>query len=319
MNANHNPAQNTPPGEVHLVHKKKKNSVPHILLRGILFLLLVTIAVAFLLPIVLTIANSFMASSEISANYGQIFSGVSGTRTFIAEKVNLKFIPDQVSFSQYITVLFKSPDYLLKFWNSVILVAPIVVFQVIVALGASYCFARFQTKFRSIVFFVYIILMLMPYQVTLVPNYLVAEKLNLLDTRWAIILPGIFSPFAVFILTKFMRRIPSAMIEAAKLDGAGEWQIFTKVCVPVCRSIIWSVVVLIFMDYWNMVEQPLVLFKERAAELSPLSVFLSKINTGDVGLAFAVATIYMVPALLLFMYSEEYLIDGIASQSGIKG
>ncbi|MBP3918422.1 MAG: carbohydrate ABC transporter permease [Clostridia bacterium] len=318
MNANQNPIQNIPPKEVHLVHKKK-NSVPHILLRGILFLLLVTIAVAFLLPIVLTIANSFMASSEISANYGQIFSGVSGTRTFIAEKVNLKFIPDQVSFSQYITVLFKSPDYLLKFWNSVILVAPIVVFQVIVALGASYCFARFQTKFRSIVFFVYIILMLMPYQVTLVPNYLVAEKLNLLDTRWAIILPGIFSPFAVFILTKFMRRIPSAMIEAAKLDGAGEWQIFTKVCVPVCRSIIWSVVVLIFMDYWNMVEQPLVLFKERAAELSPLSVFLSKINTGDVGLAFAVATIYMVPALLLFMYSEEYLIDGIASQSGIKG
>lgn len=300
MNANQNPIQNTPPKEVHLIHKKK-NSVPHMLLRGILFLLLVAIAVAFLLPIVLTIANSFMASSEISANYGQIFSGVSGTRTFIAEKVNLKFIPDQVSFSQYITVLFKSPDYLLKFWNSVILVAPIVVFQVIVALGASYCFARFQTKFRSIVFFVYIILMLMPYQVTLVPNYLVAEKLNLLDTRWAIILPGIFSPFAVFILTKFMRRIPSAMIEAAKLDGAGEWQIFTKVCVPVCRSIIWSVVVLIFMDYWNMVEQPLVLFKERAAELSPLSVFLSKINTGDVGLAFAVATIYMVPALLLFM------------------
>ncbi|MBQ8577360.1 MAG: carbohydrate ABC transporter permease [Clostridia bacterium] len=288
-------------------------------LRAVLIVLLIVIAVAFLLPIVLTIANSFMSSSEISANYGKVFSGVSGTRTFIAEKVNLKFIPDKVSFSQYITVLFKSPDYLLKFWNSVILVAPIVVFQVVVALGASYCFARFQTKFRSIVFFAYIILMLMPYQVTLVPNYLVSDFLGLLDTRWAVILPGIFSPFAVFILTKFMRRIPSSMIEAAKLDGAGEWQIFTKVCVPVCRGIIWSVVVLIFMDYWNMVEQPLVLFKDRAEELSPLSVFLSKINTGDVGLAFAVATIYMVPALLLFMYSEEYLIDGIASQSGIKG
>ena len=308
----------SPPEEIHIIHKKKK-SIPKMVLRAVLIVLLIVIAVAFLLPIVLTIANSFMSSSEISANYGKVFSGVSGTRTFIAEKVNLKFIPDKVSFSQYITVLFKSPDYLLKFWNSVILVAPIVVFQVVVALGASYCFARFQTKFRSIVFFAYIILMLMPYQVTLVPNYLVSDFLGLLDTRWAVILPGIFSPFAVFILTKFMRRIPSSMIEAAKLDGAGEWQIFTKVCVPVCRGIIWSVVVLIFMDYWNMVEQPLVLFKDRAEELSPLSVFLSKINTGDVGLAFAVATIYMVPALLLFMYSEEYLIDGIASQSGIKG
>ena len=308
----------SPPEEIHIIHKKKK-SIPKMVLRAVLIVLLIVIAVAFLLPIVLTIANSFMSSSEISANYGKVFSGVSGTRTFIAEKVNLKFIPDKVSFSQYITVLFKSPDYLLKFWNSVILVAPIVVFQVVVALGASYCFARFQTKFRSIVFFAYIILMLMPYQVTLVPNYLVSDFLGLLDTRWAVILPGIFSPFAVFILTKFMRRIPSSMIEAAKLDGAGEWQIFTKVCVPVCRGIIWSVIVLIFMDYWNMVEQPLVLFKDRAEELSPLSVFLSKINTGDVGLAFAVATIYMVPALLLFMYSEEYLIDGIASQSGIKG
>lgn len=308
----------TPPPEVHLIHKKKVH-IPSLILKIVLIGLLILIAAAFLMPIVLTIANSFMASSEISANYGQVFSGVSGTRTFIAEKVNLKFIPDKVSFSQYTTVLFKSPDYLLKFWNSVILVAPIVIFQTVVALGASYCFARFHTKFRSVVFFAYIILMLMPYQVTLVPNYLVSEWLGLLDTRWAVILPGIFSPFAVFILTKFMRRIPSSMIEAAKLDGAGEWQIFTKVCVPMCRSITWSVIVLIFMDYWNMVEQPLVLFKDRAEELAPLSIFLSKINTGDVGLAFAVATIYMVPALLLFMYSEEYLIDGIASQSGIKG
>ncbi len=298
--------------------RKAGKRVPAAILRIVCFVFLLIIAAAFLMPIVLTIANSFMESSEISANYGRVFSGVSGNRTFIAEKVNLKFIPDKVSFSQYITVLLKTPDYLMKFWNSVILVAPIVIFQAIVALGASYCFARFQTKFRSIVFFAYIILMLMPYQVTLVPNYLVADWFGLLDTRWAIILPGIFSPFSVFILTKYMRRIPTAMIEAAKLDGAGEWQIFTKVCAPICRGIVWSVVVLIFMDYWNMVEQPLILLPH-TEELYPLSVFLSKINEGDVGLAFAVATVYMVPALLLFMYSEEYLIDGIASSSGIKG
>lgn len=304
-------------GTEHIVHKPHR-SVPVLLLRVFCFLLLLVIAAAFLMPIVLTIANSFMEGTEISANYGKIFSGLSGSRTFIAEKVNLKFIPDKVSFVQYTTVLLKTPDYLMKFWNSVILVAPIVLFQTAVALGASYCFARHKTKFRSVVFFAYIILMLMPYQVTLFPNYLVADWFGLLDTRWAIILPGIFSPFAVFILTKYMRRIPTAMIEAAKLDGCGEWQIFAKVCVPVCRGIIWSVIVLIFMDYWNMVEQPLILLP-KAEELLPLSVFLSRINEGDVGLAFAVATVYMVPALLLFLYSEEYLIEGIASSSGIKG
>lgn len=304
-------------GVEHIIHKRRL-SIGGMVIKGLCMILLIAVAAAFLMPIVLTIANSFMTSSEISANYGRVFSGVSGSRTFIADRVNLKFIPDKVSFSQYITVLLKTPDYLVKFWNSVILVAPIVIFQTVVALGASYCFARFQTKFRSIVFFVYIILMLMPYQVTLVPNYLVADWFHLLNTRWAIILPGVFSPFSVYILTKYMRRIPTAMIEAAKLDGCGEWQIFTRICVPVCRGIIWSVIVLIFMDYWNMVEQPLILLS-KAEELFPLSVFLSKINEGDVGLAFAVATFYMVPALLLFVYSEEYLIDGIASSSGIKG
>lgn len=74
--------------------------------------------------------------------------------------------------------------------------------------------------------------MLMPYQVTLVPNYLVSEKLGILDTRWAIILPGIFSPFAVFLLTKAMKRIPKTYFEAAMLDGANEFQIFTSICYP---------------------------------------------------------------------------------------
>lgn len=275
-------------------------------------------AILFLTPIILTITNSFMSSSEISANYGSVFAtNSSGGKVYISEKVNLKFIPDMVSFSQYITVLFKSPEYLLKFWNSVILVGPIVIFQLIVASLASYGFARYRGRLREIIFFAYIILMLMPYQVTLVPNYLVSDWLNLLDTNWAIWLPGIFSPFAVFLLTKFMRRIPTSMIEAAQIDGAGEWQIFRKICLPLCKGATCSAAILVFIDYWNMVEQPLILLSD--AEKHPLSVFLSKINAGEIGLAFAVATIYMVPSLLIFLYGEEYLVDGITYQGGIKG
>ena len=184
-------------------------------------------AFCFLTPIILTVTNSFMSASEISSNYGTVFATTdSGGKVYISEKVNLKFIPDMVSFSQYITVLFKSPEYLLKFWNSMIYVVPIVAFQLGVASLAAYSFTRFKGRIKEIIFFVYIILSLMPYQVTLVPNYLVSGWLNIIDTRWAIWLPGIFSPFAVYLLTKFMRRIPVSMIEAAKIDGAGEWQIF---------------------------------------------------------------------------------------------
>lgn len=275
-------------------------------------------AVLFLMPIVLTITNSFMSSSEISANYGQVFAtSDTGGKVFISKQVNLKFIPDMVSFSQYSTVLLKSPEYLLKFWNSVILVVPIVIFQLLVAMGASYGFTRFRGRWKELTFFIYMILMLMPYQVTLVPNYLISKWLHIIDTNWAIWLPGIFSPFAVFLLTKYMRRIPVSVMEAAEIDGAGEWQIFTKICMPLCKGAMCSIAILIFIDYWNMVEQPLILLSD--PEMHPLSVFLSKINSGEIGLAFAVATIYMVPPILVFLYGEDYLVEGITYQGGIKG
>ena len=303
------------------VKKKKKVKASRVIFVIIALIVLIAFAVMFLFPTVFTFTNSFMSTAEISANYGKIFTGLGlsgdGGHVFINEKVNMQLIPDKVSLSQYATVLLKSPEYLMKFWNSVIYVVPIVVFQLLVAAGASYAFARVNTKFRTIVFFAYIILMLMPYQVTLVPNFLVINKMNLLNTRWAIILPGIFSPFAVFILTKYMRRIPSAMIEAAKLDGAGEWQIFWKIYMPMCRSTLYSVAILVFIDFWNMVEQPLVLLTD--AEKYPLSVFLSKINEADTGVALAVAVIYMVPPVLLFLYSEDYLIEGISYSASVKG
>ena len=303
------------------VREKKKLTFKRVMFLAAALLVLLTFAYLFLFPTVFTVTNSFMSTTEISANYGKIFSGLGaagdGGRVYIGERVNLQLIPDKVSFSQYSTVLLKSPEYLLKFWNSVFYVLPIVLFQLAVASGASYAFARVETKFRSIVFFAYIILMLMPYQVTLVPNYIVDSALGILNTRWAIVLPGIFSPFSVFILTKYMRRIPSAMVEAAKLDGAGECQIFTKIYMPLCRATLYSVAILVFIDYWNMVEQPLILLSD--TEMYPLSVFLSKINQGDTGVALAIAVIYMVPPVLLFLYSEDYLIDGISYSASVKG
>ena len=294
---------------------KKKKRIVGI---SVAVLLALVFSMIFLTPIVLTITNSFMAQSEINANYGSIFAKTErGSKVFISDVVNLKFIPDMVSFTQYYTVLFKSPNYLFKFWNSVILVVPIVVFQLLVAMFASYGFTRARGKLKEIVFFLYIILMLMPYQVTLVPNYLVSNWLHIVDTRWAIWLPGIASPFAVYLLTKFMRRIPSSYIEAAQIDGAGEFQIFRKICAPLCKGCLYSIAILVFIDYWNMVEQPIVLLSD--TEMHPLSVFLSQINSGETGLAFAVATIYMIPGILIFLYGEDYLVEGIMYQGGVKG
>ena len=285
--------------------------------RGALTVLAAVFAFMFLMPTVLTITNSFMTQSEITANYGQVFQNATDGKSFIKDTINLKFIPDKVSFSQYFTVLLKSPDFLYKFWNSVILVAPIVLAQLMVASVAAYGFTRWRGKVRDTIFFAYVILMLMPYQVTLVPNYLVSHFLGLLNTRWAIILPGAFAPFSVFLLTKSMRRIPVSLIESAKLDGAGEWHIFWNICLPQCRSALYSIAILVFIDYWNMVEQPLILLPD--ASQQPLSVYLSQINAGEIGIAFAAAVVYMVPGLLMFLHGEAYLVEGITYAGSVKG
>ncbi|SEQ10418.1 multiple sugar transport system permease protein [Lachnospiraceae bacterium NE2001] len=306
------------------IEKTKYRKKGGIVKKIILTFIAAIFAISFLLPTILTFANSFMSEQEISSNYGVIFNDYSNksdeterTVTYRTETVNLKLIPDKVVGTQYETVLLKSPDYLMKFWNSVFLTIPIMVFQILIALGAAYSFARFRGRIREMIFFLYLVLMLMPYQVTLVPNYIVNSWFGLLDTRWSIILPGVFAPFSVYLLTKYMRRIPESVIEAAKLDGANEWQIFWHIALPLCKGPIASVAILVFIDYWNMVEQPLIMMSNSA--FHPLSIFLSQINNGEIGLAFAVATIYMVPPILIFLYGEEYLVDGIAYSSGVKG
>ena len=125
----------------------KKRKKRHLFGRVVVFLLSLFFSVLFLLPTVLTITNSFMSEAEIKSNYGMVFSTTTGG--FVSKTVNLKFIPDKVTLSQYVTGLIKSPEYLLKLWNSILLVVPIVVLQVGVASVAAYSFTRWRGKIRS--------------------------------------------------------------------------------------------------------------------------------------------------------------------------
>ena len=297
----------------------RKRKITKTIITGLGVMAAVFISVLALVPIFFTFLNSFMSSEEIVANYETVFQSMSGHAsqgaTYMSRTPVLKLIPEEVTINQYTTLLFMNPEYLFKYWNSIVLTLPIVGGQMIVACLASYSFARYRRKRREILFFSYIILMLMPFQVTLVPNYMIADTLGILDTIWAIILPGIFSTFAIFLLTKYMRQIPSGYIEAATLDGATEWQIFTNIALPLCKNAIFALTILLFIDYWNMVEQPLVLLTD--VNKQPLSVFLSQINEPELGIAFAASSVYMIPPLLIFFWGEEYLVEGI-SRSGIK-
>ncbi|WP_409345723.1 carbohydrate ABC transporter permease [Paenibacillus sp. MBLB4367] len=284
---------------------KKEYAMP--LLRTVL---LVSVACMLLVPVVLTVVNSFMSAREITSNYGMLGSSSS------SELVNVKWIPDWVSFGQYYKVLIATPQFLHMFWNSVYMVVPIIAGQVAVAALAAFAFAKLRFPGREPLFFVYLLTMLMPFQVTLVPNYIMADRLGLLNSPGAIILPGIFAAFGVFLLRQFMLHIPSAYMEAAQMDGAGYVRSFVAIVLPMVKPGIAALVVLLFADYWNMVEQPLIFLQD--AELQPLSVFLSRIQKEAFDVSFAASVVYMMPMVLLFLCMERYFIEGI-QLSGIKG
>ena len=260
------------------------------------YLTLTLFAIFFALPIVYTVMNSLMSPAEVQHYY----SG-SGQMT-------LHLLPDQFSLEEYYQILFRQPDYLMRFFNSLWPVTVIVIGQVCVSSAAGFAFAKFRFPGRDVLFF-FVIILMMPIQVTLVSNYIVLDRMGLIGTYFAIILPAIFSPFGVFLMRQVIATMPDELIEAAKLDGAGNWRIFLRIVLPCSKSGVVSLVILCFIDNWNMVEQLIVCLKD--AGKYPLSVFLSQINEMNPGLSFACGVLAMVPVALLFLFYEKELIEGI--------
>ena len=261
------------------------------------------------MPVWMLISGSFMGTDELYKNIGPVLNQGKGMAAWTV-------FPEYPTLRPIVELLLDSPQFFVMFWNSCIQVIPVLLGQLVIAVPAAWGFARFEFKGKRILFTLYIILMVLPFQVTMVSSYLVLFRLKLVGTHLAVILPNIFSTFPVFILVKFFKEIPQSLIEAAKLDGAGEAGIFTRVGIPMGASGILSIIILGFLEYWNAIEQPLT-FLARTKELWPLPLYLPEITAGRAGVAFAASSIMMIPALLLFLYGQKYLEQGIAA-SGLK-
>lgn len=214
-----------------------------------------------------------------------------------------------INLDQYYRILFRTPQYLYYFWNSVRVVIPIVVGQLFFAIPAAYGFSKLKFRGSEILFFLYIIVMLMPFQVTLVPNYIMLSKLNLLDSYSSLIIPGVFGSFATFFLKQFIEGIDESFIEEGRILGANDFEILWHIIIPLCRPIIMCTIVLIYVDNWAMVEQPLIFIK--TMEKMPLSVYLASLAEENINIGFACSVIYMILPLLGVCYIEDDLSDGL--------
>ncbi len=268
-------------------------------------LICIIFSVIFIFPLILTITNSFMSIFEIKNNYNNLEN----------QFMFIRLIPKRISLNQYFDLLIRNPMYLNLFWNAIKYVVPIVFFNILFSFITSYALFRINNKITDFIFLIYVIVMLMPYQVICVPNFIIINKLNLMDSYFAIVLPAIFNPLGTFLLRVYISSIPNSYIESAKIEGASEFDICFNIVLPMIKSGIISLFIIMFIEYWNMVEQPLIFLQSK--EKFPLSVFLSSISNKDPSLIFAASSFYMIPAIIIFLYLQKYFIKGIA-MSGLK-
>lgn len=178
---------------------------------------------------------------------------------------------------------------------------------IVLSVFAAFVFAKINFGASKILLFIYVVVMLMPFQVTMLPQYLMTKSLNLYDNVFAIILPFIFSPLAVFFLTQSFKTFPTEIIEAAYLDTSSLIVILTRVILPATRPSIICMGVLMFTESWNVVAEPLILVEEINY---PLSVIINQISANDI-LALASTVIFFIPPCLLFSIFESEIMNGI--------
>ena len=246
-------------------------------------------------------------SGEATQNLGGIFNGSSA--------VHWTLLPSSPTLQPLIEVLLDTPEFFVMFWNTCALTFPQLIGQFLLAGPAAWAFSRFTFRGRNLLFTIYTILMLLPFQVLMVPDYLVLDQLGLMDTVWSIILPGAVSTFPVFIMKRGFDSIPVSVLEAAELDGAGAFTTYLRIGLPLGMPGILSALLLSFIEAWNAIEQPLVFLKSQ--NLWPMSLFLANITQEDLGIAMVASVFMLLPVILIFLFGQRYLILGIQS-SGVK-
>lgn len=254
-------------------------------------------------PLLMIPGGSLMDHAEIK----QILSPILGEGKGFAVWHLLPFYP---TLDHFYRLLIESPAFYRLFWNTVGMTAAILGGQLIVGLPSAWAFAAFRFRGRDILFGLYVVLMLLPFQVMLLPQYIVLQKLHLYNHFAAVILPAVFSTFPVFIMYRGFTQIDGEILEAARLDGAGELQVFLRIGLPLGKMGIQAAMVLSFLEYWNLVEQPMAFLEEQAKW--PLSLYLPQITISQAGFAFAVAVVVLIPALFVFALGQDALEEGIA-------
>ena len=261
-------------------------------------------ALLLLLPIFVTLVYSFFSPAEITA-YMNTRNDYTGNAF-----MEIRLVPRMVSLMQYYRVMITDQEILRYFCNSLLYTAAIAAGQLLVLPALAFGLSCFRFRGRDAIAFGIVLLMVLPFQVTMVPSVLMLRALNLLNTLWAVILPMLSAPFFAFLLRQYMLNLPKEMLEAAQIDSAGPLACFLRIVLPVSKPAVGTMLALSFADCWNLVEQPLIYLRQRE-DLYPLSVRFGQLTKNLSGYEFAGAALFILPALFVYLIFRDDIMEGI--------
>jgi multiple sugar transport system permease protein len=199
------------------------------------------------------------------------------------------------------------------YWNTAFVATVKTVLNVYLSTLIGYVFGKFQFRGRDFLFYLILGTWIIPFEVYMIPLYVMMVNFNLGDTYWALILPELSSAYAIFLFRQFMFTIPNDLLDAARIDGAGEWRIFHRIVLPLASPAVATLVAFYFMWNWNDFLWPLIVLTTSDKYLLPLglALFVSEFGT-QYGLLMAGASLAIVPVLVVFVAMQRYIIEGIA-------
>ena len=269
------------------------------------YVVLVVLAVVWLLPVIYTVTTSFKSVAEFTSNA-------------------FNFLPAMGVLDNYMTLIEASASYPVLNWlgNSLIISTVFAVLSVCIVALAGFGYSRLNFKYRDTLFFVLLLISMFPAVVNMIPQYRIIASLGWVNTYWACIIPGLGNVANIFLVRNFMKGIPKELDEAAEIDGATDFQIFTRIMLPAIRPILIVIFLFSFTGAWNDFLWPTLVFNDInkmpvTAGLQLLSNQMGQYN--QMGSLMAATCMAIIPTLLLFLFAQKYFLQSLNITSGLKG
>ncbi|MGH2560062.1 MAG: carbohydrate ABC transporter permease [Thermomicrobiales bacterium] len=235
-------------------------------------------------------------------------------------RMPIRWIPDPLTWQNYEEIWTGAHPLTRFVGNSLLVASARVIGELVTASLAAYAFSRLRFKGRDKLFLLYVSTLIIPYQMLLVPRFMLYQQLHIYDTLWALILPGMFTAFGTFLLRQFFLTIPQDLVDAARIDGASELQIYARIILPLAKPALASLAILAFVWSWNDYETPLVMLTTESNFTIPLGLtrYIDEAGGFSAALIMAGAVSSIVPVVIIFLILQRQFIQALA-RSGMKG